>query len=50
MPLSLMTPIGKSSESNRTWQKEHVLSFQPHLPPMLKPIGHAAQQHIPVHE
>jgi hypothetical protein len=27
MPLSLMTPIGKSSESNRTLPIEHVLSF-----------------------
>ena len=28
MPLSLMTPIGKSSESNSTPTIEHVLSFQ----------------------
>jgi hypothetical protein len=27
MPLSLMTPIGKSSESNRTLPIGHVLSF-----------------------
>ena len=50
MPLSLMTPIGKLSESNSTPTIEHVLSFQAHLPPILKQIGHAAQQHIPVHE